>query len=149
IKEIKTELGTNNDVFTNRFSSLLDALRRLPPIEFSIAQKIALIADAYRRNVEAIEYELWAGDVRSHFEISSSFGTKGRILSTVVRFTRAKQCLELGTAYGMSALFILEALKAQGEETRLTTLEGSERQFSLSSKTLKSRYGNQVFCEFG
>ena len=149
IENIKTEFDPKNDVSIKRFSSLIDALRHLPPVEFSSANEIALIADSYRGNLEPIEYDQWASDVRSHFEMSSSFGTKGRILSTVVRFTQARQCLELGTAYGMSALFILEALKTRGKDAHLTTLEGSEPQFSISSKTLKSRYGNQVSCEFG
>jgi predicted O-methyltransferase YrrM len=149
IENIKTEFDPKNDVSIKRFSSLIDALRHLPPVEFSSANEIALIADSYRGNLEPIEYDQWACDVRSHFEMSSSFGTKGRILSTVVRFTQARQCLELGTAYGMSALFILEALKTRGKDTHLTTLEAFEPQFSISSKTLKSRYGNQVSCEFG
>ncbi len=149
IENIKTEFDPKNDVSIKRFSSLIDALRHLPPVEFSSANEIALIADSYRGNLEPIEYDQWASDVRSHFEMSSSFGTKGRILSTVVRFTQARQCLELGTAYGMSALFILEALKTRGKDTHLTTLEAFEPQFSISSKTLKSRYGNQVSCEFG
>jgi|SRR5271165_2518368 len=149
IKYIRTQSCTKSDVFTNRFSSLINALRHLPPIEFSIAKEIALIADSYRGNLEPIENDRWAGDVRSHFEISSSFGTKGRILSTIVRFTQARHCLELGTAYGMSALFILEVLKTRGKDTHLTTLEASEPQFSISSKTLQCRYGNQVSCEFG
>jgi len=149
IQNIKTELDPKDDVSSKRFSSLIDALRHLPPVEFSSAKEIALIADSYRGDLEPTELDHWAGDVRSHFEMSSSFGTKGRILSTIVRFTQARQCLELGTAYGMSALFILEALKTRGKDAHLTTLEGFEPQFSISSKTLKTRYGNQVSCEFG
>ncbi len=140
---------TSMDTSTKRFSFLVDVLRQVPPIELSSAAEIALIADCYRGNLQPIEGNAWVGDVRSHFRMSSSFGTKGRILTTVVRFTQSKECLELGTVYGMSALFILEALKAPGTETHLTTLEGGEPQFSMSSKILRNRYGNHVSCEFG
>ena len=149
IQEIKTDSSTCRDTSGKRFASLVDALRNVPPIEFSIAEEIVLIADSYRGNVKPVESNDWAGDVWSHFDVSSSLGTKGRILTTVVRFTQSEQCLELGTAYGMSALFILEALKKRGTNTHLTTLEGGEPQFSMSSKILRSRYGNQVSCEHG
>jgi predicted O-methyltransferase YrrM len=149
IQEIKADSSTSRDSSAKRFSSLVDALRHVPPIEFSIAQEIALIADSYRGNPQLIEHDQWAGEVRSHFEISSSSGTKGRILTTVARFTQSRHCLELGTAYGISALFILEALKKRGTDTHLTTLEGLEPQFSMSSKILKNRYSNHVSCEFG
>lgn len=149
IAEIKTDSGAPSDVATRRFSSLVDALRQPPPIEFSTAEQIALIADSYRGNLTPLEFNEWTGDVRSHFEISSSDGVKGRILTTTVRFTRSNQCLELGTAYGMSALFVLEALKARNADTRLTTLEGYEPLFSISSQVLAARYGKQVSCQLG
>jgi predicted O-methyltransferase YrrM len=144
IENVKTESDPKNDVSTN---SLVDALRYLPPIPISSAIEIALVADSYRGNWEPSK---WAGDVGYHFEWSgSSSGARGRILSTVVRFTQARQCLELGTSFGMSALFILETLKTRGKDTHLTTVEKGEPMFSLSSRTLKSRYGGQVSCEFG
>jgi hypothetical protein len=149
LQVIKTDSSSTSDSSTARFSGLVDALRQVPPIEFSIAEEIALIADGFRGNLQPIEGNGWAGDVRSTFEISSSFGTKGRILTTIVQFTRSDRCLELGTAYGMSALFILEALRARGTDAHLTTLEGGELPFSLSSKILRDRYGNRVSCEFG
>jgi predicted O-methyltransferase YrrM len=149
LQEIKTDSRTTPDSSYARFSGLVDALRQVPPIEFSIAEEIALVADSFRGNLQPIEDNEWAGDVRSTFEMSSSFGTKGRILTTIVRFTQSDRCLELGTAYGMSALFILEALKARGTGAHLTTLEGGELPFSLSSKILTNRYGNRVSCEFG
>jgi predicted O-methyltransferase YrrM len=148
IQEIKTDSGASSDNSAKRFSLLVNALGNLHPIEFSIAEEIALIADSYRGNMKSIESD-WASDVRSDFDVSSSFGTTGRILTMVVHFTQSKKCLELGTAFGMSSLFILEALKTRGTDIHLTTLEGSEPQFSLSSKILRTRYGNQVSCEFG
>jgi predicted O-methyltransferase YrrM len=86
-----------------------------------------------------------AADVGKHFDISSSFGWKGRILSEIVRFMRPSNCLEFGTAYGMSSLFILGASK----EAHLTTVEAMEPQFSIASQILQERYGDRVRCEFG
>jgi predicted O-methyltransferase YrrM len=147
-KDVKTDSGASSDLSARRFSTLVEALGRLPAIEFSTAEAIALLADSYRANLKPIELSDWTGDVGSHFEISSSDGIKGRILTAAVRFTRSARCLELGTAYGMSALFLLEALKAAGEG-RLTTLEGYEPLFSLSSPLLTARHGDRVSCRLG
>ncbi len=149
VVEVKRDAGAPDDLATRRFTSMLEALREVPPVEFATAEAIALVADSYRGNHEPIELRDWTGDVRSHFEISSSEGIKGRILTTVVRFTRSSNCLELGTAYGMSAIFILEALRAHGADTRLTTLEGYRPLFALSSRLLTDRYGSQIACRLG
>lgn len=149
IREIRKEAAQASDIPAKRFSALVDALARLPPIETAIAEKIALIADALRGNGKSVETDRWAGDVRAHFEMSSSFGANGRILVAIIRFMRCTHCLELGTAYGMSALFMLEALAAQGPDTRLTTVEGSELQYALSSELLSHHYGDKVFCAHG
>ena len=149
IKAIKKNLGTNGDISAKQFASLVDALRNLPPIEFTIADDIARIADSLRGNQSPMKTDHWAGDIRSHFEMTSSFGDRGRILTAVIRYTRSRHCLELGTAYGMSALFMLEALKAQGEDTHLTTVEGSQLQHLTASQILKTRYGDRVSCEYG
>ena len=149
VKDIRND-ATRNDGAANRFATLVDALGSdVPPIPLATAQEIALVADRSRDLAGAVDYDQWAGDVGLLFSISSSFGKKGRILSAIVRFTRSQKCLELGTAYGMSALFILSALKANGRGGHLTTLEGSEPQFSLASATLKDRYGDMVSCRFG
>ena len=148
VKDVRNE-QTENDGAARRFATLVDILRSdVPPIPLAAGQEIALVADRYRDLPGVVDYGQWAGDVGLLFSISSSFGRKGRILSTVVRFGRSQRCLELGTAYGMSALFILSALKANGGG-HLTTLEGLEPQFSLASATLKDRYGDMVSCHFG
>jgi predicted O-methyltransferase YrrM len=149
IREIKKSPVKSGDTALKQFASLVDALKNLPPIEFAIADDIARAADSLRGNQSPMETDHWAGDIRSHFEMSSSFGGKGRILTAVIRYTRSNHCLELGTAYGMSALFILEALKAQGENTHLTTVEGSQLQHLTASQILKTRYGDRVSCEYG
>jgi predicted O-methyltransferase YrrM len=149
LREIKSYSGGNDNSASKRFATLVDTLRSVPPIDFISAEEIALISDSIRGNFGYIEGSKWAGDVASLFGMSSSFGKKGRILSAIVRFTQSKSCLELGTAYGMSALFMLETLKYRGEDVHLTTLEGSEYQYAVSSKILKERYDNKVTCHVG
>jgi len=149
VTEVKTEPGAPENA-ANRFAILVDQLGKgLPAIEFSLAEEIARIADQNCTLPGSLEFNQWTGDVGLHFLMSSSFGNKGRILFDTIRFMQSEQCLELGTAYGMSALFILEALKAYGKSGRLTTVEVSEPQFSLSSSMLERRYGAAVSCQFG
>jgi predicted O-methyltransferase YrrM len=151
--EIKTESAQKKDLSTLRFSFLIDSLMSLPTLELPVAKELALIADALRGNLSPVEYNEWVdGDVRSHFERRAGgapSGTRARILNTIVRFCQARQCLELGTNYGMSALAILQTLKSRGKDANLTTVEGWEPQFSISSKILNTRYGDRVTCVFG
>ena len=149
VTEVKPDLYPA-DVAAKRFTTLVEELRRgLPAVEFSVAKEIALIADKNRVLAESHKSAQWVGDVGLHFSISSSFGNKGRVLFNIVRFARSQNCLELGTAYGMSALFILAALTTYAKSGHLATLEGFEPQFSLSSSLLKRQYGENVTCHFG
>jgi predicted O-methyltransferase YrrM len=125
----------------------VDALRHLPPVALPVAEEIARAGDLYRQNHTAVEGHTWSGDVRAHFELSSSAGEKGRILTTVVRFSRSCRVVELGTAYGISTIFILNALEKQ-RDARVVTVEGFEPQYSLASATL-APYGDRVECKFG
>jgi predicted O-methyltransferase YrrM len=148
---VKSEGGAP-ELATRRLNTLVEQLRSgLPETDFSSAREIGLVADAIRSNAQeqSPQYWNWAGDVGLHFLISSSLGWKGRILFNVVRLMRSERCLELGTAYGMSALFILAALKHYSPSGHLNTLEGAEPQFSIASSTLKHRYGDMVSCHFG
>jgi predicted O-methyltransferase YrrM len=151
VTEVKTEMKEySNTSAAWRFVTLVDELRGgLPAIEFSVAREVALVADENRSRPERLELGEWAGDIGLHFSMSSSFGTKGRILFNVIRLMRSERCLELGTGYGVSALFILSALKAFAQCGHLTTLEGLEPQFSLGSSMLKKRYGEMASCRFG
>ena len=137
-------------IYLKRFSTLMDILSKsVAPIEFKAAKEIAIIGDSYRSISDIYQQSGWAGDVHNHFHISSSFGDKGRILNTIIRIMRCENCLELGTAYGMSALFILEALTSIGKTGHLTTIEGLDLQFSLASKMLNTRYEDRVSCHLG
>jgi predicted O-methyltransferase YrrM len=134
----------------NRFDMLCHALRVGPPaLDYHSARDIAVIADGYRNLSQSIEFKLWAGDVGLHFSEASSFGQKGRILFDAVRIVRPQRCLELGTAYGMSALFILAALKAFVPGGSLATVEGWDPLYALSSPMLKQHYGEMVSCTLG
>jgi predicted O-methyltransferase YrrM len=147
VKEVKRDSGTDND--SERFTTLLEVLgSSLPPIEFSVAKTIAVIADHFRTLRQPLEIA-WAGDISHSFQAASSFGKKGRVLSTIVRFARTRRCLELGTAYGMSALFILEAIRNNLATGHLQTIEAWDPQYSLSSSMLKERYGDMVLCHLG
>ncbi len=149
VREVKAKPRVS-DGPAKRFATLVDILgSSVPPIDFSAAQEIALIADRNGGLLQPLESERWAGDVGLHFWFSSSLGRKGRILSSIIRIARSERCLELGTGYGMSALFILETLRANGGSGHLTTLEGAELQFSIASATLKSHYGDMVSCHLG
>lgn len=98
---------------------------------------------------EPVEFNDWAGDMGLHFSLSSSYGGKGRVLFNTVRIMRSKRCLELGTAYGMSALFILAALKMYVPSGSLATLEWFKLLMPVNSAILKERYGDMVSCHFG
>ena len=137
-----------------RFRTLLDSLQSgVPPLGFDEAREIGLVADKLSGSLDPFRREdkgwEWNADVGLVFRIASSFARKGRLLSAAVRVCRTDRCLELGTAFGMSAQFILHALRALGEKGHLTTVEGWEPMFSISSGILKERYGNMVRCHFG
>lgn len=152
IRTVKKQLDLKfkSKTYVKRFSTLIDILtkNRAVPIKFEAAKKIMMIADSYRSISDVYQQSDWVGDVHNHFHNASSFGYKGRVLNSIIRIMRCEKCLELGTAYGMSALFILEALNSIGSG-HLTTIEGLEFQFTLASKLLNNNYGNRVSCHLG
>ena len=154
VREIKSSTLTPSAKM-NRFSQLLDAFHgsMLPPVDFATAREIALAAD--RNSALTDPYDVsrgswsWSGDLGFNFSLTSSFGRKGRVLYNIVRFMRSERCLELGTAYGMSAFFILAALEKFATSGHLATVEGEEPQYSLSLSSLKAQFGASVTCHFG
>lgn len=150
VKVVKAAAAGDQDIAARRFALLLDQLQSLPPFDFPAALDLALLADSLSQNPAPFEAGLsWIGDMGLHFRLSSSVGSNGRVLATIVRFMQSDRCLELGTAHGMSAAFILEALKRLGKNGHLTTVEGSEPLYAISSSVLKARYGEQVSCHLG
>jgi hypothetical protein len=143
VREVRGDAGAPERA-GNRFAMLVRHLRLdLPTIDFSVAQEIALIADRNRSVSEPKEFGQWAGDIGLHFQSSSSFGRKGRVLFNVVRFARSEHCLELGTAYGMSALFILAALKAYAKSGHLD-IRWEETPRYMQVKLVRMRDGKRL-----
>ena len=149
IREIKGKEDLDC-VESKRFATLLLSLQSgLPPVDFHLAKDVGLVADEYRSVFSPIEYDLWAGDTALHFSVSSSFGKKGRLLFNIVRLMRSRDCLELGTAYGLSALFLAGSMRVIGLKGHLTTIEFAKHQFSLASKMLETKYPDAVTCIHG
>jgi len=102
-----------------------------------MAEEIALVADVLRGNQSPMKTHHWAGDIRSHFENDILFRGQRKNPDRGDSIYTKQPLPGVGTAYGMSALFMLEALKAQGEDTHLTTVEGSQLQHLTASQMLK------------
>ncbi len=88
-------------------------------------------------------------DIGTHFRMSSSFSRKGRILYNAVKIFRPRVALEVGTAYGMSARFMLNSAQRYMPGCMLHTIEAGEPQFSLAEKTLTERFGQHIQCHKG
>jgi len=143
---VTVKTGPRDDLQGLRFQTLVDCIQsNVPPVPTPLALEIALVADALRGTTTPLDFEYWAGDVGHHFAISSSKGGKGRLLSSIVRFCRPAECLELGTAYGMSTRFILGTKPC----LHLTTIEGHQPTHARTSSELIARYGSAVDCRLG
>jgi predicted O-methyltransferase YrrM len=136
-----------DDRTSKRFSCLVEVLERgVPSLPIESAREIGRVADRLRFDPSPIDVWIWDSDVGIHFELSSSYAAKGRILSAAVRVMRPQNCLELGTAYGMSSLFVLSQLASNRGEGKLTTVELFEPQFGIASSLLRERYEDHVDC---
>jgi predicted O-methyltransferase YrrM len=125
----------------DRFAGLLDALKNLPPIDPKLAVSIGRAIDTYQVDRRpAPEGPGWGGDVGTHFRVSSCPPGKGRMLATVARVMRCERGLEIGTAYGLSAMFILTALR------ELHTFEGNELPSSIARTELAALYPGRAHC---
>lgn len=136
-----------DDPTSKRFSCLVEILERgVPSLPIESAREIGRVADRLRFDPSPIDIWRWDSDVGVHFELSSSDAAKGRVLSAAVRVMRPQNCLELGTAYGMSSLFVLSQLASNRGAGKLTTVEFFEPQFGIASSLLNERYGDRVDC---
>lgn len=146
VKVVKSSSQASTSPDLERFNALLNALKNKPQIlPYPLARPIGLAADRLLGN-----YDLKGNrDVSSHFKSSSSFASKGCLLATIIRHMRPELCLELGTAYGMSGLFILSMLKQLRLSAVLHTVEMTSIQYNLSSQILKEAFGEQVHCHQG
>lgn len=125
-----------------RFETMLAQLSTsVPPIAEQDAVRIGRIADDLLSRTDPFERPDWATDVGVHARIASSFGRKGRLLAAVARAMRAERAVEIGTAYGMSSLFLAAAM---GERGRLVTAERSEPQVGIATEMLAREHPDTV-----
>jgi predicted O-methyltransferase YrrM len=134
----------------HRFQTLLHELATQMPIPpLCIARTTAKAADRLLDGRNALSLDRWAGDTGLHFEISSSLARKGRLLCAAVRFLRPTRVLELGTAYGMSSLFMGLKLERLSTPWSITTVDGSEAMHALALPMLRDTFKERVTCVLG
>lgn len=144
IDEIRSENVPTDDL-SQRMDFFVDiATHRLPALPLNEAIRIARAADALAGNRQP----LYAADVADHVVRASSFTLKGRFLAALVRYWRPSAALELGTALGLSALFLLAELAALGDAT-LDTIEFAPIPFGLASELLAKEHGSRSTCHLG
>jgi predicted O-methyltransferase YrrM len=135
-----------DDVYGKRFKLLIETIQsNLLPLPIPMALEVTEEADRLRGMTVPLTDDL---DLGLNFVIASSLGHKGRLLANVIRLCRSERCLELGTAYGMSAMFMLGMQPYVDWKIHLTTVEGWEPLFPFA-KRLKERYDEAVACHFG
>jgi hypothetical protein len=145
VKELKADAAAP-DTSGLCFRSLLDHLSSGAfPLGAAPATRIGQIADGLLADRRPFDRDTWAGDVGLHAGAASSFARKGRLLAEVVRIMRVQSALELGTAYGLSALFIDSALPESG---RLVTVERSRPQFDVAGEVFE-RWGSDRIEQAG
>jgi predicted O-methyltransferase YrrM len=133
----------SSDDISQRLANLFATLRYgMHPVPLGVAVEIALYADHLRGNWQSPAKMYRSYDVGEHFIVSSSLGAKGRLLMNIVRYCASRACLEIGTGYGVSAFYLMEAQKRCGLAPLLTTIEGFSPQKEISAKFLNTKYGS-------
>lgn len=146
VREVKRVANAERDG-ARRFVTFVDELRSHVPVPpLSIARTAAHAADMLLDKREALNFGDWAGDVGLHFRISSSLARKGRMLCAAIRFLRPGSVLELGTAYGMSSLFMGLARDSLPGSWSITTVEQEDQSHALAAAVLAEALGNRVTC---
>lgn len=141
VREVRSD-EDGGDLAALRFQTLLDHLATgVAAIGQRDAVRIGRIADELLARTDPFERPTWVADVGIHARIASSFGRKGRLLSATARVMAADRAIEVGTAYGMSALFLAAAMRDGG---RLVTLERSEPQLTIAREILSRELGDAV-----
>ncbi len=148
-REVRSDPEPAGDPAGNRFAAMAMALADLPAVELASAEHLARVADALRASVNPATGEREHGDQQRLFSLGASLGVKGRVLHTIVRAMRSTRVVELGTFWGMSAMFLLEALETAGPEAHLTTVELTKLWYAKASALLNARYPGRVSCILG
>jgi predicted O-methyltransferase YrrM len=145
---VTLKAGSNNGLRAQRFARFMEAVDGgLPPLPESVALRCASIADVYLASSEEVPRR--GADVAWHFARSSIGMVKARVLSAAIRFMRPGRCLEIGTAYGLSAAVMAFALQRVAPEGRLLTIEIGEIQHRCAAALLGGLFGDRVECRKG
>lgn len=141
--------GTCDHVLRKRFNHFVDEISAgFSP--FTGRDGIEILAAANHFLGIAQEIDSDSGmDVGSHFRIASSFASKGGLLYNAMKAFRPSTMLEVGTAYGMSARFMLQAAERYNPAATLDTIEAGEPQFSLAEASLTDRFAGHIECHKG
>ena len=110
-------------------------------VPLSIALPIALYADGMLNN---FGFEAFSGDIGMHFMLSSSLGTKMRLVFNLVRASKPKACLEIGTAYGVSAYLIARCQELCALPPHVVTIENFSPQKEISQRFLEKHLPQTV-----
>lgn len=133
-----------------RFAMFVEQLETYTPSPpLAIARTAARAADKLLGRCDELNFGDWAGDVGLHFRISSSLARKGRLLCAAMRVLRPRGVLELGTAYGMSSLFMGLKLGRLHGRWSITTVELSDRSHAVAAAMLAEALGDRVSCLLG
>ena len=132
-----------------RFSNFLTSIQAGEhAIPFSICMEVARFADHQLSNFEP--FDLYGKtDVAEHFALSSSVGTKGRLLANLVRICRRARILELGTAYGVSAFLMAAMQELCGLRPNVVTVEGFSPMMEISARFLAKKFDGNVVTIHG
>ena len=147
-RELRNDAGELDEA-SRRFNSFVDSLGDLPAVEFSSAERLARAADKLRANINPETGLREHGDQQRRFSRAASLGAKGRVLHAAVKAMQSEQIVELGTFWGMSALFMLEALETAGPDAHLTTIEHSADFSRKASALIHSQFNGRATCIHG
>jgi predicted O-methyltransferase YrrM len=147
VKKVKWK-AIDEDEELRRFNRLCNQLNEgLPSYRSDLALELMQIENAFSGMTNDMPGA--GADVAWHFLASSSFAFKGKLLFNVVRFMRPVNCLEIGTGWGMSAYFILQALESYSANGNLWTIEANDLVYEKSKSILGQRFGERVSCIHG
>ena len=144
-REVRNDVGEPDEA-SRRFTSFVDALGDLPAVEFGSASRLARAADGLRANVNPATGLRQHGDNQRRFARAASLGMKGRLLHTAIKTLQSTKVVELGTFWGMSGLFILEALQTGGPDAHLTTVELNPEYLRMGSALLHAHFNGRATC---
>lgn len=114
----------------------------IPSFGYAQALELCRYSDSLRARREPFVRPRFSADAGLHATIASSYAKKGRVLAAMVRFMRPEHVIEIGTAYGMSALFLAAELQPGGI---VVSIEASHPQIDIARDLLaEHRCADQI-----